>query len=63
MKKDGRWKRQVEELYEKINVYVQRKEILEKDLNTAREMLNVTETTSKAYVRDGLNDCNTVYIV
>lgn len=49
-KKEIRWKKQVDELYQKINVYVQKKEMLEKDLNTSRELLAVTETTSKAYV-------------
>ena len=49
--KESKWKKQVDELYNKINIYVQKKDSLERDLSTSQELLKVTETTSKAYVR------------
>eukprot|EP00347_Sterkiella_histriomuscorum_P014662 403360026 len=56
MKKEDRWKKQVDELYEKINFYVQKKEMLEKDLNTNIQMLHVSETTAKAYFKRANED-------
>ncbi|CDW78838.1 UNKNOWN [Stylonychia lemnae] len=50
-KKESRWKKQTDELYIKINSYVQKKEELEKDLGTTRELLNVSESTAKAYFK------------
>lgn len=54
-KKESRWKKQTDDLLEKINFYVQKKEVLEKDLLTTREILAVTETSSKAYVTSIFN--------
>ncbi len=52
--KESKWKKQVEDLYQKINIYVQKKDNLERDLSTSQELLKVTETTSKAYVNNSL---------